>query len=299
MKQFVKAFFAEFAYPAEAEEQLLRDFDAIYGCEETKNAFEALLARYEASMDCDVKQLITEMVDISAKAGIHEYAGGLLLIVCLSKTLQRYHAAAGFDHGVWHDIMEDLKWKLFECRLVYGVWGTFVPWWFPLHMTRKIFACGRLQFERIRFGRNYEKNGVVLTPETPVLNVHIPRTMTRLDPKSVADAYDKAAAFFRKHFPEEYGKGPIVFVCHSWLLFPRHLEVLSEKANLRQFILGFEILEDYLSEDYHEVWRLFDKNYEGDPDALPCDTSLRRAYVNWIRNGEKIGGGYGIRVYKD
>lgn len=297
MKQFVKDFFAEFAYPAEAEEQLLRDLDAIYGCEETKNAFEGLLSRYEAAMDCDIKQLITEMQEISAKAGIHEYAGALLLIVCLSKTLQRYHAEAGFDRGVWHDIMEDLKWKLFECREVYGIWGTFVPWWFPLHMTRKIFACGRLQFERVRFGRTYEKNGVVLTPETPVLSVHIPRTMTRLDPESVADAYEKAAAFFRKHFPEEYSD-TVVFVCHSWLLFPRNLEVLSEKANLRQFIEGFEILEDYLAEDYHEVWRLFDKNYEGDPDALPCDTSLRRAYVNWMKNGEKIGGGYGIRIYE-
>ena len=297
MRQFVEAFFQEFDYPADARKQLLAALDAVYA-DKTRARFEALLARYEENMNCDYPQILADMEVISAEAGISVYTGALLVIMCLSKTLQRYHAEAGFDHEVWHNIMEDLKWKLYECKEVHGVWGTFVAGWFRLHMALKIFACGRLQFELIRFGKTYEKNGTVLTPETPVLNVHIPRTMTRLDPESVADAYDRAAAFFRKHFPEEYND-TIVFVCHSWLLFPKHLDVLSEKSNLRQFILGFEILEDFVSDDYHEVWRLFDKNYEGDPDALPCDTSLRRTYVNWIKNGEKIGGGYGVRVYED
>ena len=34
------------------------------------------------------------------------------------------------------------------------------------------------------------------------------------------------------------------------------------------------------------MWRLFDCLYTGDPDSLPGDSSLRRAYIRRIR--EKI-----------
>jgi hypothetical protein len=38
--------------------------------------------------------------------------------------------------------------------------------------------------------------------------------------------------------------------------------------------------------------------YKGNVDELPQDTSLRRAYAEWIRNGEPTGWGYGVFVYQ-
>ena len=49
---------------------------------------------------------------------------------------------------------------------------------------------------------------------------------------------------------------------------------------------------------YSDVWRLFDKEYDGDPNALPQDTSLRRAYVQRIKNNEPLGIALGVWLYE-
>ena len=174
-----------------------------------------------------------------------------------------------------------------ECKSVYDIWGTFVPIWYKGFYQMKRFGFGKLQFEVVPFGRNYEKGGVVLTPDSRVINVHIPRTGTRLDWESLRESYRKAKEFYHQ---------PPAFVCHSWLLFPRNKEVLSPQSNLFSFLADYEIIEQGFYDDYKEVWRLFDVNYNGDVEQLPQDTSLRRAYANWIRNKEKTGWGFGVFV---
>lgn len=104
-----------------------------------------------------------------------------------------------------------LKWKMDECKEVYKISGTFVPAWFDRFFKVERFGLGRLQFELIPFGETYEKNGVSLNPESTVINVHIPRTGTRLDRESAKAAYQMAADFFK----DEFGEKPIVFVCWS------------------------------------------------------------------------------------
>jgi hypothetical protein len=178
---------------------------------------------------------------------------------------------------------------------VHGIWGTFVPAWYRGFFKLNLFGFEKLQFEVISFRREYQKNGVVLTPESKVLNTHIPRTGTKLDPESLRASYRKGAAFFRKHF----GMDTPVFVCNSWFLFPKNREVLSPSSNLLRFMSDFEIAEWGEYQDYEQVWRLFDKNYESDVDKLPQDTSLRKAYADWIRLGKKTGWGYGVKVYAE
>ena len=153
------------------------------------------------------------------------------------------------------------------------------------------FAFGKLQFEEAVFGRNYEKEGIVLTPESRVIKVHIPRTGTRLDCDSLKESYKKAKEFFVNE--------PMVFVCSSWLLYPRNKEILSSHSNLFAFMNDYEIIEYGCYEDYTNVWRLFDMHYNGDVEQLPQNTSLRRAYADWIRKGEKVGWGFGVYVYKE
>ena len=106
-------------------------------------------------------------------------------------------------------------------------------------------------------------------------------------------SYKEAAQFFQ----ERYQLEQTAFVCHSWLLYPRNKEVLSTQSNLYSFISDFDIVKSGEDPDYGEIWRLFDKNYEGDVEKLPQDSSLRRAYADWIRKGEKIGWGYGVFVF--
>ena len=56
----------------------------------------------------------------------------------------------------------DLKYKLEECKLVKGIRGSFVSGWFGGWFNFSLLALGRLQFEKIDFPYNYERNGKTL-----------------------------------------------------------------------------------------------------------------------------------------
>ena len=293
MREYLVMFFETFGYPEEARGTLLAAYDAIIALPEQKTQFEALLRRYEDDINCDMNRMIDEAGLIAQAAGVHEYTAKLLLFICMSRTLREYYRREGLDGEIWHTCMWDLKYKLIECRLVHGVWGSFVAGWFCGFFRLTRFGFGKLQFELIPFGRHYQREGLKLIPESCVVNIHIPRTGGRLDGESLKRSYDLAAAFFR----ERYGLKKVVFSCSSWLLFPRNLEALSEKSNLRRFITDFEIVNQGEYADYGQVWRLFDTEYTGDADALPQDTSFRRAYADWIRRGERTGWAHGVFVY--
>lgn len=292
MREYLNVFFEEFAYPAQARTALAQAYDQMIFDDARRKKFEAILQRYANDKNMDYSQAFQEMKEISAKAGIHEYTGNLLLLICLSKTLREYYREEGIEDQIWYTSMCDLKYKLDECKCVYGIWGTFVPWWYDGFFDMTRFGFEKLQFEIRPFEYHYEKNGIILTPESRVLNTHIPRTGGRLDPESVQKSYEQGAKFFK----ERYQIDPAVFVCNSWLLFPRNKEVLSPDSNLYSFISGFDILKVEEFKDYSEVWRLFDAKYDGNVEKLPQNTSFRRAYAEWIRKGEKTGAAYGVHI---
>ena len=108
-------------------------------------------------------------------------------------------------------------------------------------------------------------------------------------------AYKRGSEFFK----DAFGDNPMVFVCYSWLLFPRNKEVLSEQSNLYLFMSDYDVYEYGEYKDYSQVWRLFDMQYDGNVEHLPQNTSLRREYAEWIRTGQKMGWGKGVFVYKE
>ena len=293
MQNYLHFFFDKFDYPKEARECLFESNRKIYKNVSTAKKFEGLLNQYGDSMNCDYKGMIDEMKSVSAEAEISEHTGYLLMFIGMSDILRGYYKKRGISSDIWKRCMFDLKYKLAECRAVYGNWGTFVPGWFSgfFNMTR--FAFEKLQFEAIRFGKNYENNGVVLTPDSTVLNVHIPRTGERLDRESVDRAYAQAKEFFADKFVGV----PTVFSCHSWLLFPRHKEMMKPGSNLLSFISDYDIVESGEYQDYREIWRLFDMNYTPELSKLPSDTSLRRSYIELMQKGEKTGWGHGVYIY--
>jgi len=294
MKTYMRNFFDAFTYPEPARDSLLSAYDKINDYEELQKEFGILLNTYTKDKDCDFQKLLTCMDEISCKAGVHEYTGALLLVICLTKQLKVYYEAEKINEQIWYTSMCDLKFKLLECKDVYDIWGTFVAGWFDRFFNVTRFGINRLQFELVPFHSQagYTRKGITLKPGDQVINVHIPRTGTRLDRESVVKSYEEAAVFFRERYQLEY----IAFVCSSWLLYPRNKEVLSPQSNLYAFISDFDIIESGDSKDYRGVWRLFDKNYEGDVEMLPQDSSLRRTYADWIRKGEKVGWGYGVYI---
>ena len=290
MRSYLNSLLEECAYPEGAKIELLYAYDRIVAS--SADALSVLLAEYDVSYNIDYEAALARMNEISDRSGVHEYTGALLLYLCYSRRLREYYYEAGIGDSVFLDTVLDLRYKLDECSLVKGVVGTFVAKWFSGFFKLERFALGRLQFEIIPFGAQYETQGIALTHDTPVINVHSPRSGARLDRDSVLESYRLAYEFYKP----ELGK-TIAFVCSSWLLFPRNKELLKPGSNLLEFIGDFDIFASGEYDGYGEVWRLFDKDYDGNPNHMPADSSLRRAYIDLMKRGERTGWGRGVFIF--
>ena len=291
MRGYLERFFADFSYEKEDAAHLLCAYDTIASGDRAAALLHECIALYEKDHHLNYKKEIleTRAKMIAEETALHPYTVELLIFICLSRHLKALYAEKDLSPTIYRDSMLDLKWKLIECKLVKGICGSFVAAWFPGFFDLTRFALGRLQFEIVNFGHHYEKNGIVLTPETKVINVHIPRTGGPMDKQSCDDAYAQARAFFANAVGEN-----APFVCHSWLLFPEHRKMLSPTSNIYRFMSEYEILESGVNSGY-DLWRFFDTD-EKDPEKLPTNTSLRRAYVAYLKNGGKPGWGFGVKL---
>ena len=294
MKNYLNSFYDEFDYPSDARVALNEGYDKIYSSPKSAEIFDGIIAGYAESHTLAFSGM-KEGLDLASElSGVHIYTVHLLIHICLSKELRAWYAENNLDDALWVGAMSDLKWKLLESNIVKHVWGTFVADgnWFSRWYDLSRFAFCRLQFEIIPFNREYEKNGLKLTKESKVINVHIPRTETPLSHDEVQRSYSMAKEFFKKDFGDE----PIVFRCSSWLLFPEHEKILHEKSNIRKFMADYDI---YASGYYDEVrcstfWRIFDCPEDTPMDDIPEDSFLKRAYKEYIKNGGKLGYGAGV-----
>lgn len=291
MREYLEQFFIDFTYEKEDAGHLLYAYDTIMANTDGRVLLSECISLYEKYPHLDYKREIleTRAKVIAQEAEIHPYTVELLIFICLSRHLKTLYAEKGLSSTIYRDSILDLKWKLLECKLVKGICGSFVAAWFPGFFDLTRFALGRLQFEIVDFGHHYEKNGIILTPKTKVINVHIPRTGGPMDKASCDDSYAQARAFFADAVGEN-----APFICHSWLLFPAHREMLSPASNIYRFMSEYEILESGVNHG-HDLWRFFDMD-ERDPEKLPTDTSLRRAYVTYLKSGGKPGWGFGVKL---
>lgn len=295
MRNDALEFFKTFDYTQEDTAALMAVLDRILADPAAAERFAAMRQSYIQAVSFDAVQAYQEAQAIGDLVGAHVYQVFFLYLVMLAKPLKEFYRQRGISEEIWYNSMLDLKWKNEECKLVKGMCGTFTNW-FARFFDLTRFAIGRLQFEIITTDAEYTVGTLTLPAGSPVINVHIPRTGTKLDRDSVQNSYRQAAAFYAPQLPAGM---PVIFTCHSWLLFPRHREVLKPDSNILAFMNDFMPIDDGLYANYSSVWRLFDKDYEGDVNALPQDSSLRRAYAAWITKGEPVGWGRGAFIYRE
>lgn len=288
-------FFEDYDYPGEGAAVLTEAYDKIIADPAATLATLEILGRYDADIGCDQARMREDFTALAAQSGIHKYTAQFLLYLLMLPRLREYYQAAGIPEDIFRQSALDLKYKLAECHLVKGIWGSFVAYWFTGFFAMRLFGFGLLQFRKTfydtqKHGIRYEKDGFLLTPQTPLIDVHIPRTGKHLEHSEVLAEYRRAAEFFR----ERFGVERTVFFCSSWLLFPANREILKPDSNLARFLDDYEILSFSESDGHPDLWRLFDMDYTGNPDALPADSSLRRGYIRWLKEGRKTGSGVGI-----
>ena len=288
-RAYLSEFFNQFAYPDEARERLLTVADVLFSFanDEIQAIVGAYHYRWVLNVFLDVEDKVCEM---AKKAGVHEYEARLILYALFAQKLKEYYIQQGISLEIWRDTMQDLRYKMLKCKLIHGVWGSFLRGWFAGFFQLKRFAFGKLEFELKEFKKTYTKDGILLIPDSEVVYIHIPRTG---EPLTFADqdyAIKKAKEFFEPCF----GTGnKIPFITGSWLLFPKNKEYLKSGSNLRTFIERFEIIDTFEYPDYSQTWRIFNRTFTKWED-MPSDTSLQRAYIEIIKKGEKTGGAYGI-----
>ena len=291
MREYLLNLFNEGNYEKADVDCLISAYDTVVSNEEANKLLKEIIELYENNIHLDYYNdiIVNRAQKIASIVGIHTYTIELLAFACMSKHLKKLYTEKGIDMQIFKDSVLDLKWKLEECKAVKGICGSFVAWWFPGFFDMTRFALGRLQFEVVTFGHNYNKNGVTLTPDSKVINVHIPRTGTPMDKESCDKAYAQAREFFKSEVGEN-----CPFICHSWLLYPENLNILPSHTNVYRFASEFDVFESAVT-DGEDLWRLFDTD-EKDPDKLPTDSSLRRNYVEHMKKGGKLGWGLGVRL---
>lgn len=291
MTEYALSFMHELGFDAEAIDQLYCDIKKIYANEEARDIFSKAVFEYESNINADYSALRKSADAAGELVGVHAYSAELLLFICFSKHLRELYRERGISDQIWFDSMSDLKWKLWECKAVKGIWGSFVAGWFPRFFNMTRFALGRLQFETTTAGDDCTVNGKEIKKGMKALAIHIPRTLTPLTKESRIDAYRQAIEFYA----DEFGEEPILFACHSWLLSEEMPKILRDGSNIKSFCEDFEIVryEKAKPGEYGDAWRLFDKEYTGNIDDFPGDSSLRRKYKEYLKNGGVMGCGMG------
>lgn len=292
---YLNEFLEAFSLPEEARDCLLGVYGKVLSDSQAQNAFFELVSKYEKDMFTPWEELLQEVEAVADRLDLSADILILLFLIFLTEALKSYYTQAGLDEKIWRDTIADLKYKAVENKLVYGVWGVVDRAWFCRFFQMRRFGFDLLQFEIVKFkgDEHYKKNGVTLTKDDDVINVHIPRTGGKLEYSKVLKSYRLASAFFADYFK---GK-KVVFVCKSWMLFPRNKEFLAPDSNLALFISDFEVLSIGYYDDYSWCWRIFNTK-EKDLNKLPRTTSLQRRYVDLMKRGEKTGWAYGIFIFE-
>lgn len=290
---FLNEIMKKLEFPTDAQENILNAFDKIAADNEASACFLSLLESYANKKELNAS-LHLEPIKVLAKAlNIHEYTTSMILLLCMGKQLLVRYKEKGLSEELWLHTLRDLKYKLSECRLIHKIDGTCVAWWYPGFYNLERFALGRLQFEITHSGMDYSIGNRVIPKGSKQINIHIPTTGTRLDHNEVLNSYKLAAEMFKDEFE---GK-PIVFHCQSWLLSPWHKEILPEKSNIVEFFDDFKIVAYNNYNDYSHLLLLFGCEVNENADSLPNDSTLRRLYIERIKNKQPVSWGQGAFIY--
>ena len=273
----------------EFPEEAVKFFDEVYTKIENDASLMAKLCAleelYYEKFNCE--ELENALTDLSEASGYHKYTIDMLLAVYACIRLRRMYEEKGYSIEFFAHNMKDLTYKLHECKKLHDMWGTFVFPWFDGFYKMVRFALGRLQYNPKAIEMDYKE----LKKGDMVTTIHIP-SCGPLTPESVQESLKMAYEFFGPNCGDRH-----IFVCDSWLLYPKTCDLYPENSNMRKFYETFEVFNPRENEGDYDLWRIFytqTKDYK----SLPRDTSLQRLFYDYLNAGNHFGYGYGVIDYK-
>ncbi len=197
---------------------------------------------------------------------------GLLPLFALLATVDEvraYHVGRGISAEDSISGLRDLGQQMLVHRLTFGELGLHTQWWLTTAWSGALYWLGRLQFNLTRHNRRW------------VWSTHIPQSGP-LTPASVDDAFERANAFFPRHFPDMPAAD---FHCSSWLLDPQLVQALGPHSNMSRFQQRWHLEGEPTRGDADVLFFVFHRRGDVDLGSLPRDTTLRRAVIDKIAAG--------------
>lgn len=292
-KDFLKLMMEKTGFPQEAKTELERCFDVLIDKDGGKALDDAVKFYYENDFDTKLTEPLLKT--ISEESGVHLYTVWLLFLIEAAVDAKKLYESKGISEEIFFATFEDLKYKLYECRNVHGVWGNFVGFWYPIFYKGDIVKLGRLEYESHLFEEEtpYTVGDFTIKKDDPVVGIHIPSSGEPFDKEARLESYKKAYKFF-EHI---HKGGPLVMMCYSWLLYPPYKQILSPTSNIVSFTEDFDILRQIDEEKFGDRWRVYGAEAEKPDAELPENTSMQRAFKKYILSGGKAGEGVGIIVF--
>lgn len=287
--EFLRLFMEKTAFPAEAQAFLTEAARQMEGQAEAMAG--AIQFYYENDFDAALTQPLIE--DMAQAAGLSPHTVWELFLIFAAETAREDYLSQGAGEEVFWATFADMRYKVLECKQVKGVWGNFVPFWYPIFFRCDIVKLGRLEYETTTYkGPDRTIGGVTLRTGDRVRSIHIPSSGEDFSREARLDSYRMAYKFFQ----DQLAGGPLVCVCHSWLLYPEYKNVLPESSNIVSFMGDFHIVEEDHG-SFDDRWRVFGADADKAPADLPEDTSMRRAFKKHLLAGGKTGAALGILVF--
>lgn len=291
MKEHFFEFLKHAALPSEAETYLTESFNKLFPAYE--NNLSEMIDHLYAN-NCSVESTLEMRKKLSEISGVHIYTVNSVFIACASKRMLADFRKKGISDVIFWDTILDLKYKLFECKTVHGVWGTFVETWYDIFFRCDLVKLGRLEFERLVYPEEYPEttfDGISIKHGDTVFSVHIP-SCGKFTKELRAESYKLAKDFFAK----ELGEKTMILFCESWLMNPDNPQIFPKSMNINEFQKEFHVFDKHLDPKYHDCWRVFGKDYDGNPDNLPQETTMQKCIVNWLKSGHQVSLGFAVKI---
>lgn len=291
-KEFLQLFTEKTGFPDEAVTSLLGSADTLVSTGQA----DALDGAVEFFYDNDFSIKLTEprIVEIAAAAELSPYTVWLLMLIEAAQNAREAYRQSDRPDSLFWATFADLRYKAIECKENYNVWGTFVASWYPIFYSLDIVKLGRLEYqdETYQFGDEYTKNGYTVKRGDKVKNIHIPSSGEPFDEAARLVSYKQAYEYFK----DEFNGGPMVCVCHSWLLYPEYAKILDPKSNIVSFQKDFDII-GCDTDDFGDAWRLYGAEHTNPTAQLPERTSMQRAFKKHLLSGGTTGAGMGVFIF--
>lgn len=217
--------------------------------------------------------------------------------------LKTYYINKGIDLDILYETIYDLHYRIdryFANNSEYGLTETDL-YWLGFIFRAEIFDLGSLRFQRFSLTfKEIQRSGAEamelplkwkkrLPEKTPIVNVHI-LDNADIRPHKIDEAMAWAREFFDEYFPEhEYE----VFVCRTWMIYPKTLDLLSKDSNIALFSKRFKIIGSH-DNPKQALDRIYGTDSLAEIKKMDHTSSLAK---NAYKNLDKLGVAIGI-IYK-